>query len=174
MRGLSQQKGSFISKLIALTKGQSAIVDDADFAWLSQWKWYAQVNASGGFYAARKDSSRALIYMHRLINRTPDGLVTDHKDGDGLNNRRANLRTASQVQNMMNRRGKKRGTSKFKGVYLSTGTNKSKVWAASIRIAGKPKFLGRFATEQDAAAAYAAAANIHFGEFSNIQTGAPL
>lgn len=155
-----------------MTKGQAAIVDDADFDWLSQWKWYAQVNESGGFYAARRESRTKLIYMHRLINKTADGFVTDHRDGNGLNNRRGNLRTATQLQNMMNRRGKKRGTSKFKGVCLSVGSNKSKVWAASIRIEGKLKFLGRFATEEEAGAAYAAAAKTHYGDFSNAQSGA--
>ncbi len=159
--------------MIALTKGQSAIVDDADFEWLSQWKWYAQVNEAGGFYAARRENRTTLVYMHRLINETPVGFVTDHRDGDGLNNRRANLRTASQLQNMMNRRGKKRGTSKFKGVYLSAGSNKSKVWAAGIRISGKLKFLGRFTTEEEAASAYADAAKANYGEFSNTQSGVP-
>lgn len=172
MRGSFQQKGLFISKIIPLTKGQSATVDDADFEWLAQWKWYAQSNGAGGFYAARREGRpRALVYMHRLINATPDGFVTDHIDGNGLNNQRLNLRTASQLQNMMNRRGKKRGTSKFKGVTLSPGSNKTKVWAAGIRLNGKLKFLGRFATEEEAGAAYACAAKAHYGDFSNAQSG---
>lgn len=157
-----------------MTKGQYAIVDDADFDWLSQWKWYAQVNESGGFYAARRITRGKLIYMHRVINDTPEGLNTDHRDGDGLNNQRHNLRTATQLQNMMNRRGKKRGTSKHKGVYLSVGSNKSKIWAAGIRINGRLKFLGRFATEDEAGQAYANAAKTHFGEYANIQSGAQL
>lgn len=153
-----------------------AIVDDADFEWLSQWKWYAQVNPCGGFYAARRGPNQALrrgplIYMHRLINATPEGLLTDHRDGDGLNNQRTNLRDATCLQNQMNRRAKKRGLSSLKGVSFSAGGKRIKRWTAVIRLNGKPNFLGRYATEQEAAAAYATAARIHFGEFANIQSG---
>lgn len=154
-----------MSRLIPLSQGQSAIVDDADFDFLSQWKWTAQRQADGRFYVMRRDARR-LILMHRLLNGTPDGFVTDHIDGDGLNNQRANLRTATQAQNTMNRHGKRGGTSRFKGVWDDSKTAPHKPWRAAIRINGKLKYLGRFASEEAAGAAYAQAAANHFGEFS--------
>lgn len=158
-----------MSRLIPLTQGKSAIVDDQDFDWLSQWKWTAQKH-SHGFYAMRHDGGR-LVLMHRLINGTPEGIGTDHRDGDGLNNQRANLRTATQLQNMMNRRGKRGGTSRFKGVWADPNARNRKLWRSGIRLNGRMKYLGRFATEEQAAAAYARAAAEHFGEFARTTPG---
>lgn len=151
---------------IILTKGQVALVDDADFDWLSQWKWYAQANNHGGFYAARRGPDRRLVYMHRIINDTPDDAVTDHRDGNGLNNRRANLRTATQLQNMMNRYAKRDGSSSLKGVWFDRHMSSPRPWRAAIRLNGKLKYLGRYSNEADAASAYEVAAKQHFGEFA--------
>lgn len=151
---------------IELTQGQVTVVDDADFAWLSQWKWTAQ-KTDWGFYAMRHEAGR-VIFMHRLINRTPDGMVTDHRDNDGLNNRRENLRDATQLQNMMNRHGKRNGTSRHKGVWADNSRHNRKPWRAAIRLGGKLKYLGRFSDEDEAGRAYAAAAAQHFGEFARI------
>ena len=160
-----------MSKLVPLSQGQQAIVDDADYDWLSQWKWSAQKTANG-YYAMRKEGG-VLILMHRLINGTPDGLVTDHKDGNGLNNRRFNLRNATQLQNMMNRAPKRGGTSVHKGVWFdkSVGSRNRNQWRAAIRLNGKRKYLGRFASQHDAGAAYQAASLQHFGDFHR-QAGA--
>lgn len=158
-----------MSRAIALSQGQHAIVDDDDFGWLSQWKWSAQ-RAYCGYYAMRRDKGR-LILMHRLINGTPGGLATDHKDGNGLNNCRCNLRTATQLQNMMNRRGKRAGSSQYKGVWFCRTQRSSKQWRAGIRLDGRLKYLGYFATEKEAGAAYSAAATRHFGEFANSTPG---
>jgi hypothetical protein len=149
---------------IELTQGKFAIVDDADFAWLSQWKWTAQ-KTDWGFYAMRHECGQ-VVFMHRLINETPAGMVTDHEDGDGLNNRRGNLRTATQLQNMMNRHGKRNGTSQYKGVWADSSRRNRKPWRAAIRINGKLKYLGRFISEDEAGRAYAAAAREMFGEFA--------
>lgn len=157
---------------ITLTRGQVALVDDDDFEWLSQWRWYAQSNGRGGFYAARRARHQGpLIYMHRLIAGTENGLITDHVDGNGLNNQRSNLRSATQLQNMMNRIGKTAGSSRFKGVWFDARQSGARKWRSAIRINGKLKYLGRFEREEDAGAAYAAAASQHFGQFSNISKG---
>jgi hypothetical protein len=163
-----------MSKRIPLTRGQFAIVDDDDFEWLSQWKWHAQPNESRGFYANRHDDQGRLVAMHRLINDTPEGFVTDHRDGNGLNNRRSNLRTATQLQNMMNRHGKRGGTSRHKGVWADNSPRNRKPWRAAIRVNGRLKYLGRFHTEDEAGAAYAAAAAEHFGEFARTTKGVSL
>lgn len=161
-----------MSRLIPLTRGQFAVVDDDDFDWLAQWKWHAQPHPTAGFYANRYDEEGRFVAMHRLINGTPDGLLTDHRDGNGLNNQRHNLRAATPLQNMMNRRGKRGGTSRFKGAWLDRNPRNRKDWRAGIRINGKLKYLGRFHTEEEAGAAYAAAAAEHFGEFAQTEPGA--
>lgn len=155
-------------KQISLTKGQHALVDDEDHDFLMQWKWYAQVAHCGGYYAARRDETGRLLYMHRQINHTPTGMVTDHIDGNGLNNTRTNLRTTTQLQNLMNRSPQRGGTSSFKGAWRDR-----KKWRSAIRLNGKLKYLGSFETEQEAAEAYALAAKEHFGEFHRI-TGRDL
>lgn len=159
-----------MSKKIPLSQGQFAVVDDEDFAFLSQWKWTAQKNHNG-FYAMRREGG-ALVLMHRVINQTPVGMVTDHCDGNGLNNRRRNLRTATQLQNQMNKSPNRRGSSPLKGAWLDANPRNRKQWRSAIRIKGRLKYLGRFLTEQEAADAYARAAEEHFGEFARTTAGA--
>ena len=157
-------------KQIPLTKGQFALVDDEDFDFLMQWKWFAQTAHRETYYAARRDNvTKRVIFMHRAVNNTPDGKVTDHIDCNGLNNTRANLRTATQLQNLMNRSPQKGGTSPLKGAWLDTSAKTRKQWRSAIRLNGKLKYLGRFETEQEAADAYARAAQEHFGEFSRTE-----
>src|ERR1700722_12732827 len=116
---------------IPLTKGQVALIDDCDFDRIASHKWCAQAHESAGFYACRRDHGD-LILMHREINGTPRGLLTDHRDGNGLHNWRGNLRTATALQNMMNRRGKRGGTSRFKGVWADPNPRNRKLWRAAI------------------------------------------
>ena len=116
-----------MSKEIPLTQGKVAIVDDADFDWLNQWKWHY---AAAG-YAARAAGGRKnrhILYMHRLITDAPAEAHVDHRDHDGLNNRRNNLRIATPSQNRYNTR-LSRGSSKYKGVRYST---RGKMWVAVI------------------------------------------
>lgn len=155
---------------LPLTKGFSAVVDDEDFAFLSRWKWTAFFSGSKP-YAARRERGR-LVLMHRVVNGTPDGMLTDHIDGDTLNNRRGNLRNATASQNMMNKVGKRGGSSRFKGVWFDRHQSGSKRWRAAIILNGAKRYLGRFPTEEEAGAAYASAASEQFGEFANISKGA--
>lgn len=152
-------------KLVKLTKGYSAIVDDADFQWINQWKLSLRTSRDGNMYAMRWDAEASkFIYMHRLINSTPAKQKTDHRDGNGLNNQRTNLRTATSAQNAWNVRPHKDGESRFKGV--SRNSKKGKPWIAGIGVDGKRRHLGTFATEEDAAHAYAIAAKELYGEFA--------
>lgn len=153
-----------MSKLIPLTRRQFAIVDDADFDWLSQFKWCALPATSNGFYAVRRaSSSGGLIYMHRFILGIESG-DADHINRNKLDNRRLNLRAATRPQNMsnrlkLNRNG--RASSQFKGVSLNKQLNK---WHATI----SQKHIGYFTSELEAARAYDAAALLHFGEFARL------
>jgi len=92
------------TRLIPLTQGKVAIVDAADYDWLNQWKWYASKEGRV-FYAIRRDNDCGgrdiKVRMHRVILGVPTGLEGDHINGDGLDNRRANLRTVTKQQNSL-------------------------------------------------------------------------
>ncbi len=144
-------------KAIALTNGGHAIVDANRFEELNRFKW--RMNADG--YASRYVSENATtILMHRVVNGTPDGFETDHKNGIRHFNWARNLRTATSSQNKMNVRKRRTPTSsRFKGVYCVVRENR---WRAQ---AGH-KFLGFFHDEIQAAIAYNRAARELFGEFA--------
>lgn len=106
------------------------------------------------------------ILMHRVINNTPDGLETDHVDGDGLNNQRSNLRDATVAQNRQNRRMRVDNISGAKGVFWS---KKRKTWEARIQSNGKTTYLGCYYSVELAAKAYEkASADLH-GSFGRLR-----
>lgn len=155
---------------IPLSRGLSATVDADDFVFLSQWKWTAYA-AYRTFYACRRQRSGdryVLVLMHRALMCPPDGAVIDHINSDGTDNRRSNLRVCSQRQNQMNLRPQRGGTSLLKGVWMDNSRRNKKKWRSAIRVNGRLLYLGRFETEEGAAAAYAAAALEHFGEFARV------
>ncbi len=151
-------------KEIPLTQGQVALVDDQDYEELSRHKWSAF--KSGKTWYARRGfgprSHQKQVYMHQQILNPPPGLQCDHINGDGLDNRRCNLRVCTQSQNQHNRR-LQGGTSEFKGVHWYKAQNK---WRAKITHNGKRYHLGAFPDETDAARAYDNAAREFFGKFA--------
>lgn len=161
-------------KKIPLTQGQFALVDDSDYEFLSQWKWYAN-KLHGNFYAMRgikKGGKQFIILMHRQILglEKEDKRQGDHKDHNTLDNRRSNLRICTNQQNLMNMKSHQNTTSRFKGV---SWVKSRKKWVAQITINGTVKFLGRFTEEKEAAEAYDEVAKKHFEEFAclNFQLG---
>lgn len=153
-------------RTIPLTKEKVALVDDADYDWLSQWEWSA-LQGHKTCYAVRMssngDGKQETISMHREILKPPQGFQTDHKDRNGLNNCRSNLRIATRSQNLANRGKRRKTTSKFKGISWKEGHQK---WVAQITANGKHIHLGYFDLEESAADAYDAAALKYFGEFA--------
>ena len=156
-------------KEIPLTQGKVAIVSDCDYEWLSQYKWQAMRGYKETFYAAHavrpKVGKRGYIYMHRLILDAPDGMQVDHVNGDGLDNRRQNLRLATNAENRRNTRIAANNTSGCKGVCWDKVEKK---WIAQIGINGRTRRIGRFDFLLDAALAYDRAAMAHYGEFANV------
>lgn len=154
-------------KLIQLSKGQVASVDDGDFEELSKYNWYAMwCRNSKKFYAARNTSTskKHTILMHRQILELTDSRVqVDHTDGSGLNNQRYNLRIVTNQQNQFNQKRQLNSSSKYKGVTWREDMNK---WVARIKINKRTKHLGCFIREIDAAITYNKAAKEFFGEFA--------
>jgi hypothetical protein len=161
-------------KLIPLTNGMFAKVDDGDFDLVSRFKWRAAKAApvNAPYYAVttvRKSGKRTTLRMHRLIMGEPNAQF-DHADGDGLNNQRANLRPCDRFQNGQNRKIQQH-SSPFKGV---TWYGPSQKYVVKINIRGRQKFLGYFSDPLDGALVYDATAIEHFGPFArtNQQMGA--
>lgn len=148
-----------------------AAVDDRDYERVSSVVWSKHVSLnrrSIRYYARRVDKSfgrRRTIYMHREILGAQRGVQVDHRDGNGLNNRRRNIRPCTQAQNNANSRP--RGKSGYKGVTPSLlGMAGPNPWKAEIKSHGKRTYLGVFATAKEAALAYDTAARKTFGEFA--------
>lgn len=151
-------------KEIKLTQGKVALVDDEDFDYLNQWKWQAHLSR-GNWYVNRCEYKplKRTIFMHRVILNTPEGLKTDHKDRDGLNNQKSNLRFATGSQNAMNQNP--HSASGYIGVYLQN-KNKNYKYQASIRVNKKNISLGYFKTAEAAAIVRDRASIKYFGEFA--------
>lgn len=177
----------FIMKTIQLTQGKFTQVDDEDYDFLNQWKWYAKRSRkTEKFYALRRESDLIengvkvkfgeTICMHRVIMNCPKGMVVDHKDNDGLNNQKYNLRICTDRENLLNRKKIAVGSSKYLGVTLVKGEkNKYKsrrtYWRATC-ISGKIKKSAQFANTPEgeimAAKKYDEFAKDLHGEFANL------
>ena len=157
-----------MSRKIALTQGKFALVDDTDYEWLNQYKWCA-LKGRNTFYAVRMSprvsGKQAIIWMHREILGLgkEDPQQGDHRNHNGLDNRRGNLRICNNSQNQHNKSPQKNSSSAFKGVCWDKQYCK---WHAHIRVDSKLKHLGRFNSEIVAAKVYDKAALKNFGEFA--------
>lgn len=160
-----------MSKLIALNgtvgRGLYAIVDDSDFEIASRYRWIALKRVDCFYVGAsmRKNGQAKFVLMHRFLTDCPQGWVVDHYNGDGLDNRRENLRVCTVAQNMANQRLSRANKSGYKGVSWNKEKRK---WVAKIKANGEQKQLGRFHTKEEAATAYNHAAISLFGEYARL------
>lgn len=151
-------------RLIPLTQGKFAQVDDWNYNWLNQWKWTAAKDKNT-YYAYRKDEQNPKnnIRLHRLIMNTPANMDVDHRDHNGLNCQEYNMRNCTTSQNCMNR--KSRGVSKYLGVSKRKHRD---LYVSQIMHEKKIIILGYFKNEIDAAKAYNIGAKKYHGEFANL------
>lgn len=152
---------------IPLTKGKVALIDAADFDLVSRYKWRAFCSR-GNWYAqtdlSRSGGRRKTVFMHRLLLGVDGNYKVDHRDGDGLNNRRKNIRCATEAQNQMNRKARY-GASRFKGVSYNAHT---RMWLARIVYSQQTACLGHYVTDAMAGLAYDLAAERLFRTFANL------
>lgn len=142
-------------------KGGIAIVDDEDFEYLNQFKWYYTYG-----YASRKGSSCKTIRMHREVMKVIDPKISiDHIKGDKLDNRKSMLRICTLQENQFNRGSDKKSTSIYKGVCWDKYSNK---WIMKMTINGKTQGFKRFSSEIEAAKAYNELALQYHGEFAKL------
>lgn len=148
-------------KKIPLTQGKFALVDDMDFLELVQYKWCFNKG-----YAVRgrpKRDGGGMILMHRAILNTPEGMDSDHRDANKLNNQRYNLRICTNGQNQQNQDKYKNNKSGYKGVNWDRSR-----WRARIGVGGKKIELGRFFCLIKAVECYNEAAKTYHGEFARL------
>lgn len=152
-------------KQIPLSQGKVALVDDEDFEKVNKYRWrfgckdYA-VRGSG---TSAKGNYRT-HYMHRVILNAPENLQIDHKNRNKLDNRKDNLRLATNAQNQTNSLRKLCfKTSRFKGVSWSKQKHK---WEVRLSVDGKRIYAGRYTDEHEAARVYSALARHHYKEFA--------
>ena len=157
-------------KIHLINSDKYAVVDDEDYEIASRFRWHLK-KKGGRCYARCKmymgrlngKSIGCSIYLHRLIMRPSSCMQIDHKDHNGLNCKRVNMRSCTNGQNKQNCHSAKGSSSKYKGVCWD---KRSEKWYTRIKIKGKEIKLGTFNNELEAALAYDRAATKYFGEFA--------
>jgi hypothetical protein len=157
-------------KELRLTQNKVALVDDEDFERVVGYRWYPlnqkQRDGRVRIYAvsiAKTGGKTVTTYLHRLILNAPKRAYIDHDNGNGLDNRRSNLRLCTQTQNLGNQRRSSRNSSGYKGVSID---KRSGQWQVRIGFRKQTHHLGLYADPAFAAAVYDAAARRLFGHFA--------
>lgn len=148
---------------VPLSKGLYALIDAADIPLCVNRTW-TLLSGKGRFYATTGNGAER-ISMHRMFLNPPVGLTPDHRNGNGLDNRRSNLRPATASQNATNRPVSTRSTTGLKGV-RKAGERRQAV--ITVPGTASRKKLGYFPTKEDAYAAYCSAAREHHGDFARV------
>lgn len=163
-----ERQDDLVTGRVVLPSGETVVFDPEDAELVGRYRWFAKRNRSDVVYAygylvgSASRAGRVYVAMHRLIAEPDPGLDVDHANGNGLDNRRANLRPATRAQNNANTR-LKAGRSGYRGVTWNASNAK---WQARIWVAKRCQHLGLFDDPWEAARAYNAAALKCWGEFA--------
>jgi len=157
-----------MTKVISLSQGKVALVDDDDYERIKNIKFYTHHHCNKWYARCSTDQDKK-AYLHTLLLNPNINKVCDHINGDGLDNRRCNLRIVTVSQNLMNSsKPIRKSSSCFKGVCWHKDTKK---WQSQIKLNGCSYYLGLFQNEVDAAKAYDDAAILLFGEYAKLNLG---
>lgn len=151
---------------IMLSKGMRCLIDPKDWEVVRHYRWAATIRPHTCYALAqvrKADGKGTKVYMHVLLAGYAKGDKVDHRNHDGLDNRRRNLRPSGRKGNQANTRSRRGSSSEFKGVAWDKSRNK---WIATIKCDGKSRTLGRFNDEAAAAHAYDVEAVALHGEFA--------
>jgi len=168
LRYRKKKYGTAFRRIKLITNGpvepeyRYTMVDPEDYPKLSKYNWFLARSRGHKCYAVCFEN-REILHMHRMLMNAPKGKVVDHKDRNGLNNTKRNLRIATHSQNCCNRIRTESGSSKYRGVLRCKDRRK---WRANICVNGKKRHLGYFENEEEAAKAYDAAAKELHKEFA--------
>lgn len=166
-KGKARRASSYVEGdvfFVPLTQGAFTKIDIRDADRVIQKIWYLYREPRTGRKYAVREEFGVQVKLHRWLADAGASEDVDHVNGNGLDNRRENLRMATQAQNSRNARKRSPGTSRYKGV--NKDATSSPPWRARIRVNYRLICLGRFSTEEEAARAYDEAARRHFGEFA--------
>ena len=158
-------------KEIKLTQGKVAFVDDEDFEKLNKYKWCFHKQKKTGYaercvrIGKRVDNKVLVVRMHREIVKAPKGLEVDHKDRNGLNNQKSNLRIVTHSQNQMNKCLQRNNKSGYKGV---SWDKKLQKWLVRIVVMDKRVVLGYCDTAKEGVLIYNESVKRHYGEFARL------
>lgn len=152
---------------VELTKGLHTLIDRDDAEWLGKWNWYAsQGGSKTNYYACRVETvegKQKTLRMHNQILPPVEGSEVDHVHGATLDNRRSQLRHATRQQQNINQIIRKDNALGFKGVRFN---KRSGLYETYMRIGGKRRYIGSFATAEEAAAAHWGASVVVHGNFT--------
>lgn len=152
-----------MTKVIPLTQGQVALIDDWNYERVSQIKWWAEKDSRTGKFYARGWINGQMVELHRFILNAPDGIEVDHRDRNRLNCHESNLRQATHIENAQNHSLRRDNASGYRGVSVDTATGRFK---AIIKSDGVAYFIGRFDKADDAARACDVVIGERHGEFA--------
>lgn len=152
---------------LSLANSEKKAFVDNDFFYLSNSKWYLDKKGNNPLHYAKASIDGKRVFLHRLVLNAKKGQMIDHKNNNGLDCRKDNLRLCTNRQNIANSRPQKNKTSsKYKGVTFCTTEKRIKRWKVYCEYDKKPIYVGRFHTEKEAVESYNKKAKELWGDFA--------